>query len=57
MTARIYDLPMTDEEKAKWKQPHEICPMCNRPFGSWKQKRLDSEVIVHKKCIEAAKEA
>jgi hypothetical protein len=52
-TAKIYNLPIQTE---KWKREDEICPMCNKPFGQYEQLKLNSGVIVHKKCMEVRKD-
>jgi hypothetical protein len=46
-TAKIYNLPIQTE---KWKRPDELCPMCQKPFGHYKQLRLASDVTIHKHC-------
>lgn len=50
MHVEVYSIPMTDEERAKWPSPTEICGGCRKAFGSRKMERLDDGTVVHRNC-------
>jgi len=58
---RVFSIPMSAEEKKKWKKPEDICPVCKLQFGSKKQVKvgkifksagLPNRTIIHKKCAQ-----
>jgi hypothetical protein len=50
LNVQVHSIPMTEEEKARWKREDELCPMCQKPFGQYDQVRLASDVTIHKHC-------
>jgi len=50
MEVRVSSIPMTEEEKARWPRPDETCPVCQKPFGTGKMRRLSNGTVVHKAC-------
>jgi len=52
MEMRVWSLPKTPEERARWPGDDEICPRCDRPFGTlYKLARLADGTVVHKRCM------
>ena len=61
MEVKVWSIPKTAEHPQRWPREDEICPLCNKPFGTGKMVRVDKAGklsdngrVVHKRCASCA---